>query len=114
MVYVSSLDGKPVSESGRLLVAHVTDIQNTGARYSTSNRRILESWGTLPHLAKRGTANLTLTRKLTGKVEAWRLDTSGKRLTPLAATLTGTELTLPLTTLGPDGKATIYYEVVIK
>ncbi|MCX6366425.1 MAG: hypothetical protein NTX57_06895 [Armatimonadetes bacterium] len=114
MVYVSSLDGKPVSESGRLLVAHVTDIQNTGARYSTSNRRILESWGTLPHLAKRGTANLTLTRKLTGKVEAWRLDTSGNRLTPLAAKLTGTELTLPLTTLGPDGKATIYYEVVIK
>ena len=114
MVYVSSLDGKPVTESGRLLVAHVTDIQNTGIRYGSSDRRLVEAWGTLPHLVKRGAANVTLNRKLTGKVEAWRLDTSGKRVSPLAATLKGTELALPLSTVGSDGKATIYYEVVIK
>lgn len=113
-VFVSSLDGKPVAESGRLLVAHVTDVQNTGLRYSAPDRQVLESWGTLPHLVQRGQANLTLTRKLPGKVEAWRLDTTGKRVAPLAAKLTGTELGLPLSVLGPDGKATIYYEVVIK
>ena len=114
LVYVTSLDGKPVTESGRLLVAHITDVQNTGMRYSTPDRKILEAWGTLPHLARRGAATVTLTRKLPGKVEAWRLESSGKRLAPLAATLKGMDLSLPLSTLGADGKATIYYEVVIK
>ncbi len=113
-VYVSSLDGKPVAESGRLLVAHITDLQNTGIRYGSSERKLLEDWGTLPHLVKNGSALLTLRRKVSGKVEAWRLDTSGKRREPLAATLKSTDLTLPLSTLGGDGKATIYYEVVIK
>ena len=113
-VYVTSLDGKPVSESARLLVAHITDVQNTGIRYGAPDLKILEAWGTLPHLVKRGVVNVTLSRKLPGKVEAWRLDTSGKRVAPLEAKLAGTELSLPLSTLGPDGKATIYYEVAIK
>lgn len=113
-IYVASLDGKPVAESARLLVAHMTDIQNTGVRYGAPDLKILEVWGTLPHLMKRGTATLTLTRKLPGKVEAWRLDTTGKRVAPLDASLEGMELSLPLNTLGPDGKATIYYEVAFK
>lgn len=115
-VFVSSLDGKPVSESGRLLIGHITDIANTNQRFSSSERRVLESWGELPHLVQRGTANLTLTRKLAGKftLEAWQLDTNGARVAPLAAKLTGTELSLPLSIVGPGGKAMIYYEVSIK
>jgi len=113
-VYVSSMDGRPVTESGRLLVAHLTDLQNTNQRYAGPDRRVLEDWGTLPHLVRRGSATLTLTRKAPGKVEAWRLDSAGKRGAALPVEVNGATVTLNLSTANPDGKATIYYEVAVK
>lgn len=113
-VCVSSMDGKPVAESSRLLVAHLTDIQNTNQRYAGPDKRVLEDWGTLPHLVRRGSATLTLTRKLPGKAEAWRLDSSGKRGAAIPVEVSGNTITLTVATANPDGKATIYYEVAVK
>lgn len=109
-VWASALDGKSVADSGRLLLVHLTDVQNSNMRYSTPNRRVLEDWGGLPHLARRGSATITLAHRSPDRLKAWRLDTSGRRVAPLPVKVDGKQVILELTTEGPNG-ATLYYEV---
>lgn len=47
-VFVSSLDGNPIRTSKSLLVTHLTDLQNTGARYAEGARQTLLEWGLCP------------------------------------------------------------------
>ncbi|MBC8141747.1 MAG: hypothetical protein H7Y38_09945, partial [Armatimonadetes bacterium] len=111
-ITATSLDDKPVRSSKRLLITHLTDLQNTGATFATSDKLVLEKWGELPYLVRCGSATVTLTRPDAAKLKAWRLDTTGKRVAPLAVKATKTGATLELSTLAPDGSATLYYEVV--
>jgi hypothetical protein len=109
-LWASSLDGKPITQSKHLLLVHLTDIQNNNMRYAAPDRTVLESWGSLPHIARQGTATVTL--KHSGRVQVWRLDTAGNRVAPLPVTQNGDMVTLNLSTRAPDGSATIYYEIV--
>ena len=59
-VWASSLDGEPLSTSSRILVTHLTDVQNSGIRYGDAARTILLDWGGLPHLAENGSALIEL------------------------------------------------------
>ncbi|MDR1282357.1 MAG: hypothetical protein LBK99_16270 [Opitutaceae bacterium] len=84
--YVLSADNRPIGESRRLLVLHLTDSLNTGTRFSDTDRKRLEHSGTLPHLVKRGATAIRL--NFTGKAAAswrgWAIDASGKRLRALS------------------------------
>ena len=73
-VWASSLDGQPLASSSRILVTHLTDVQNSGVRYRDPELTILEDWGGLPHLARNGAADLSLA-VADGDWMAWRLDT---------------------------------------
>ena len=59
-VWASSLDGEPLPTSSRILVTHLTDVQNSGIRYGDAARTILLDWGGLPHLAENGSAEIEL------------------------------------------------------
>ena len=59
-VWASSLDGKPLAESSRILVSHVTDSKNTGARFDDPACRIWLDYGTTPALMRRGRAAIEL------------------------------------------------------
>ena len=59
-VWVSSLDGEPVATSSRLLLTHLTDVQNSGIEYADPALTILLKWGSLPHLMRRGSAEIEL------------------------------------------------------
>jgi hypothetical protein len=59
-VWASSLDGKPLAESERILVTHLTDVQNTGIRYADARLQTLLAWGSLPHLMRAGRADVSL------------------------------------------------------
>jgi hypothetical protein len=112
VISVSSLDSQPVGASKRLLITHLTDLQNTNQRFSSSDRRILEAGGNLPYLVRRGSATLTLKRKDGAQLKAWRLDTTGRRVAAIPVKATKDSAILELSTLAPDGIATLYYEVV--
>ena len=60
-VWASSLDGQPLASSSRILVTHLTDVQNSGVRYRDPELTILEDWGGLPHLARNGAVDIELT-----------------------------------------------------
>ena len=59
-VWVSSLDGEPIARSSRLLLTHLTDVQNSGIKYADEALTILLEWGGLPHLMRRGAAEIEL------------------------------------------------------
>jgi hypothetical protein len=113
VVTVSSLDGKSLTDSRRLLLTHLTDLQNSGARFSSKDRRIVEDWGTMPYLVRRGAATVRLKNTEAAKLRAWRLDTTGKRIATVPMTVTGSDISLDLSTADPSGSATLYYEIAV-
>ncbi len=110
-ITISTLEGDAIASSKRLLVTHLTDLQNTGEKFSSPDRLILEGLGELPYLVRRGSATITLTRPDAAKLKAWRLDTTGKRISPIPVRVANGAATVSLSTLAPDGSATLYYEL---
>jgi hypothetical protein len=78
-VQVLSLDGKPLKESERLLVLHLTDSAYSGMKFGDQDHRILLSNGKLPHLIKRGEATVSLDLDPQFTWQAWALDYDGSR-----------------------------------
>lgn len=77
VVCVSAMDGKSIAQSGRLLVFHLTDVQNTKTRYRNDKMNLLEQWGTLPHLVRAGKAQVQIQGGRPAK--AFALDLAGRR-----------------------------------
>lgn len=111
VVWAASLDGAPLEESRRLLLAHVTEVQNTGMRFSGPERRVLLAWGRLPHLVRVGRAVVSLTHAEAVAPRAWRLDAAGRRHDPLAVSREAGAWRVDLATRAPDGHATLFYEL---
>lgn len=111
-VWVSSLDDQPIRESRRLLVTHLTDLQNTDIRYAERARQTLLDWGKLPHLVRAGKAEVRVQLSDPGSFRVWALSTSGKRLGEVASRATGSELafTADVAGMGSQG-AVLCYEV---
>jgi hypothetical protein len=110
-VWVSSLDNVPISRSRRMLVTHLTDLQNEGRRFAEEERRTVLSWGKLPYLVRAGRAELLVKMREPEKATVWRITTSGKRIDQLKASVTPEGLLLSLDVKGPQG-AQMMYEIV--
>ncbi|MFB3903323.1 MAG: hypothetical protein ACE15E_07710 [Acidobacteriota bacterium] len=114
-VWVSSLDGKPIRQSRRLLVTHLTDLQNTDIRYAEPARQTLQDWGRLPYLVRTGKAVVSLRLESPGKYRVWALGTGGKRLTHLPVQIAAGVLTFTADVAGdPAAGARMMYEVARK
>ena len=70
-----SRDNRPLAESGDILIIHLTNISNSNAAYDNENT--IRSWGKLPLLIERGTAELELAGKSPWRVMALATDGSG-------------------------------------
>jgi hypothetical protein len=111
-VFATSLDGRPLASSGRVLLAHLTDLQNTGARFAERRRRTLLEWGSLPHLVLAGRAEVALSTK--GRAaEAWALTTGGRRKERVECRVSNGAVSLALDVAGPSG-ARLIYEVLVR
>ncbi len=88
-VWVSSLDRKPIPESRRLLVTHLTDCQNTDIRYGEKARRTLLAWGRLPHLVRAGKADVRVRLRDASGMKVYALTTSGRRLGEVPSRIEG-------------------------
>jgi len=85
-LWVSALDDQPIATSRRLLVTHLTDLQNTAIRYAEPERRTLLDWGRLPHLVRAGTAEVRLRIDQPERYRVWALAPTGRRLAEVPAT----------------------------
>ena len=59
-IWASSLDGAPLRVSRRILLTHLTDVQNTGASYADADMTVLKDFGRLPYLMRTGRADVAL------------------------------------------------------
>lgn len=59
-VWAASLDGRPLAESARILVTHLTDVQNTEEKFAEPNFSYCLDYGRLPHLMRNGRAEVAL------------------------------------------------------
>ena len=112
-VWVSSLDGEPITRSKRLLITHLTDLQNTGTRYGDPNRQLLLDWGRLPHLARAGRATVALRIEHAERAKVYSLAVNGKRTGEVQTSVAEGVMSVPLS-VSADGKARMLYEIEVQ
>ncbi|MCX7048451.1 MAG: hypothetical protein NTX50_23565 [Candidatus Sumerlaeota bacterium] len=112
-VWASALDGKPIASSGRILVTHLTDLQNSEIKYSEREMKTLLSWGKLPHLVRAGKATVKVKMADPARCKVWALSTSGKRLAEIPAKSEGGALvfTADVAALAAQHGAVMCYEL---
>ncbi len=111
-VWVSALDDQPIDKSRRLLVSHLTDLQNSQIRYAEEARQTLLDWGTLPYLVKAGQANLRIRNAFAKELRIWALSPGGKRLARVFGESTKDEVVFTADVGGdPKHNARMLYEI---
>lgn len=114
-VWVSALDRHPIRQSRRLLVTHLTDLQNTGIRYAEPERQTLQDWGLLPYLVRAGKADLAIRLDDAHRYQVWALDPGGKRLAQVPARAEGNTLRFQVDVAGDTATgARMLYELAIQ
>ena len=109
-VWASSLDGKPIANSARILVTHLTDVQADGNVYADKTKTTLFNWGSYPPLVRNGSADVTLTLADPGAYSVWELASSGKRLGKVPSSVCDGKLAFKASVEGAHG-ARMLYEV---
>jgi hypothetical protein len=79
-LWISALDEEPIRCSNRLLVTHLTDLQNTSIQYAEEERKTLLDWGQLPYLVRTGAAEVSIELENPGLYKVWALSPGGKRI----------------------------------
>ena len=74
-----SRDDKPLEQSCRILLFHLTESKNTDMTFRDRNRTILEKWGTIPVLARKGQVRVEFSSGLKG-YQLFALDIDGSRM----------------------------------
>jgi len=109
---VSTLEGESVQTSRRLLLTHLTDVQNSGIRYAQQSRKVLLAWGGLPHLARNGKAEIRLAVKPADAFKVYALSTSGRRVAEVPAHVVKGRLAFTAAVDAQPESATLLYEIV--
>ncbi|OUS78104.1 hypothetical protein B1748_04890 [Paenibacillus sp. MY03] len=95
----ASLDNEPLDESERMLIIYTTDAAATGEYEETVDGKTYYHRGTLPTLAKYGTADIKLkTTRTPGAYKAYKLALNGVRLQEIPVSVTGNDITVQLDT----------------
>jgi hypothetical protein len=109
-LWVSSLDGRPIEKSSRMLLVHLTDVQGEGTRYADAKRQVVLKWGK-GCLVERGTAEVTLKIFSPSGFKVYGLDTSGRRTAEIPSRVAHGALCFTVSTSGSQG-GRMYYEIV--
>lgn len=114
-VWVSALDNAPIRTSRRLLVTHLTDLQNTDIQYAEAERKTLLDWGRTPHLVRAGRAQVAIRLESPAQYRVWALAPGGRHLAEVASRVENGELRFTADVAGDAAKgARMLYEVTVK
>lgn len=106
LICASAMDDRPLATSKRVLIIHLTDVQNRGVRFRDPGHTILEAWGGLPHLVRRGSADVRLRDAAGATVRALRMD--GSAAHPVLTRKADSWLEFTAATVQPQGSCLIY------
>ena len=98
--------------SRRLLLTHLTDVQNTGVKFAGRARQILLAHGGLPHLVRVGQARVALSLDTPESYRVYALATSGRRVQEMESSIETGKLVFTASVGGGDEGARMLYEIV--
>ncbi|HYK91979.1 MAG TPA: hypothetical protein VE398_24645 [Acidobacteriota bacterium] len=111
-LWVSSLDNRVIQKSRRLLLTHLTDLQNTDIKYAEEARQTLLAWGKLPHLVRSGKAAVRISLSGAAKFQVWALSSSGRRTAQVKTSVKDKALEFAVdVSADPGGGARMLYEI---
>ncbi len=110
-VWANSVDGKPLGESDRIVVSHVTELQNSDSVFADLAHRYLLDRGRLPYIVRNGTADISIAVR-EGNWKVYALETSGKRRGEVPSVLAKGRLGFTADVARDDTNATFLYELV--
>ncbi|HCE41948.1 MAG TPA: hypothetical protein DET40_00175 [Lentisphaeria bacterium] len=101
VICATSVDGKDLKDSERILVLHLTDVMNSKIKFDSKKMKLLQTWGTMPHLARKGEAEISLKMPSGSQPRIWGIDSTGKQIGEIKAKIApnGT-VTFKVDTLG--------------
>ena len=103
-----STDNRPLKETDRILLLHLTDSHRTKTRFASSDMKQLDSWGTPPYLAARGEAEITLSPEPGTQYRLFAVNTAGKRLNEIPLVRKNDGLGAILKVFQPSGTVFAY------
>jgi len=109
-VFVNSLDSSPIRSSKRILVTHLTDLQNSNCSFAEASRQTLLDWGRMPHLVRDGAATVSVALDEPAGYAVWALSVGGRRVEKIPFKIVGKELSFSVSVRGCEG-ARMLYEV---
>ena len=114
-VWASAIDdATTLAGASRILLAHLTDVLNEGARFSGAGTNVWESAGNPPwvYLARTGRADLSLRLDNADTMRVWALALDGSRKTPVASEARDGILRFTADVKANPSDATFLYEIV--
>ena len=110
-LWVSTLDGKPVRESSRMLLTHLTDVQGNGTKFADEARTVLLKWGR-GCLVEAGVAEVSLRLDKPERYQVLALASDGERRFAMSRRVENGALCFTASTRGADGKGVVQYEIL--
>lgn len=110
-ILLTSVDGKALTESARMLLANITDCTGDGSTFTDSTMR--ERWTVgIGHMLRVSTSEITITLPAASSFKVYELDGDGSRVKELPSSAEGGKLKFTVTTRGSNGAGRLYYEIV--
>lgn len=110
-LWASAVDGKPLVDSNRILLTHLTDLKTDGITFADSSCRILQSWGSKRLIVRTGSAAVALALNKPETYAVWGLETDGTRREKLPATVKDGKLCFTVDVKNAADRARLLYEI---
>lgn len=112
MVAASSMDGRRLEHSRRILLILATDSRNSGMRFADAEERELLALGRLPVLIRTTRTKLRLRHEQAAGFELYALHLNGERAEKLPLAVEGNVLSIDLDTAALRHGPTTFFELV--
>jgi len=109
-VSASAMDGRDITSSRRLLLFHLTNIQNTDMRFTDASLKTLLNNGRLPFLARTGKVEVALKNANPG-LKLYPLNSDGTRMAPISAAYASGAYIFTLAVGSASAAPTMMYEL---
>jgi hypothetical protein len=109
-VAAHALDDQPLANSKKIVLFHLTNLRNTNQKYRDKSFRIMEEWGEMPYLARRGETVITLALPDAAAAKIWALDLAGRRVREMSSEYRDGKLVFTANT-AQEGGAVFAYEI---
>lgn len=108
VIALAADDNEPtLARARRILITHLADALPAGMEFGHTDRKLLKSWGSGPHLLARAVATLQL-RLPEGAWRAWAVDATGARVREVALSRQDHAWQLQLSTVSAEGTQLAY------